>query len=102
VRCDQEAREAQQDRHGERRAGMAMQRHPSRDHRDHEGNAFGGAEEAEVANESVLAEPLNQVRARRPFGCRQVVHAVDQNPDSDSLQSLPSVDVARVVERAKR
>ena len=68
---------------------MAAEGNPSRDRRDNEPETSDAAEDTEGANQDVVGEVVDQVCPRRPFGLRESVQLVDQNPDADPLQHLP-------------
>jgi hypothetical protein len=58
--ADQDSEQAEQDGNGERRARVAAQGDPGRDHRDQDREASDTREDAEIADQGTLREVLNQ------------------------------------------
>ena len=58
---DPQPRNAEQDRDGDRRVRVAVERNPRRDRRDYESDASDADEHAEGADQGVFGEVLDQV-----------------------------------------
>ena len=84
---DQGARDAEQDRDGYGRAGVAVKRDPGRDHGDHESHAAEADEHTEGTDQGVFGEVLDQLCPQRLAGLRQSLQLVDENPDADPLHT---------------